>query len=303
MVLPAEGGAGGSPAGRTGPCAPPPAWRRRCLWGRASETAHHAARSAARPRTRPWRFVQHGVTGHGAEGQQQRSGQPVEQRLELSGGVGGVGPAEAQARPQPGEGGANQPRAHGVAPAPQRARRHHVIARAGVERPLAGRLDPLAVDPHDGLQHRTHGAAPAPQLGGKQRGARTVAEGDPQDRHLLEDLAGGEVGDALAVPDGVAAGAAAIATPTAATPRRFDQGPHVQTRRPDRWEVGSKAHCEYTLDCVTWGTGGSPTYSRGPRPPLRVDVRATKCRTQRNPQRTFSSSQCDAHPTPHSSRQ
>lgn len=241
--------------------------------------------------------IEDGAPGDRAEREQDRLGQSIEQRVQLLGDWDGVGPLEAQARPEPGQGRADESGTHQRAPATQRAARDHRLAPAGEGRPFVSRLDPVTVDMHHRLDHRRQGGPPAPQLGGHQGRRRARAEADPQDRHVLEVVAGGQIADALAVATAMESSAGRGPADRTGEPRLRQQPDERPRAARNRRDVASQARCEYTTDrsdrADTGPTGRQPRRPRVRTFPFRIRLRATERAAQPNPKRAGSGHQSE----------
>lgn len=113
------------------------------MWWTFSETACNRSRSAGSTRWRCCRFIHNGVAAHGAETEQDGTGEMIEYPIELLGRIDVVGPTESQTRSEPNPGGADQASVDLIGPALQSAPGNHGLARTGERCPLVGLLDPV----------------------------------------------------------------------------------------------------------------------------------------------------------------
>jgi hypothetical protein len=97
--------------------------------------------------------------------------------------------------------------------------------------------------PNHRLENRADREAAAPNLGRDKRSRASIAETDPKNGEVLEDFAGGEISDALAVPKAVATGTPAVPAPPTTKTRGLDQGSKVPDRA-DRCSVGRQVQGE-----------------------------------------------------------
>jgi len=201
---------------------------RRIVWSRSSATRRFSSRTTA------GRAVEQCAPEGGAEGGQQRSGDPPHHSFEL--GSLGVrrGPRCSGRGQQPGQGGPDYAPPNQGAPTLQGARRNDLWrVDTRLCRPFAGRRDSVAQHVHHGLEYRADGEAAAPQLGRHQRGRAAVAEAHPADRHRAEHVAAGKIGDLRAVAKAVRSHTARRAAPPAGDARRRH---HRHPSRPRGWE-------------------------------------------------------------------
>jgi len=159
------------------------------------------------------------------------------------------------ARPEPSQGRAQQTGLHETAPAAQRAPRDARVNRAAKLRPLLGCRSAVPQHVHDGFDDRGQGRPPAPQLRRHQGRRRTRAESDPQDRHVAEHRARGQVAHALTQAPAVRPRTSRGPAGRAGQTRRRQQAvePTLPTRH--RGDVVSQVRCEYIVDCLEGGHG------------------------------------------------
>ncbi|MBD3335775.1 MAG: hypothetical protein GF355_09690 [Candidatus Eisenbacteria bacterium] len=103
-----------------------------------------------------------------------------------------------------------------------------------------GFLEAIAMDTGDGLEDRADGCPSFPELGGLERGGGVIAEDDSQNGQIGEDLAGGQVGDTLAIVAGVLSGAGRGPTPGAENAGLLDQPVKIETPALDVGTVDGK---------------------------------------------------------------
>lgn len=180
------------------------------------------------------------MAGKSSEGQEGRTREALEEDLELTRRLGRIRPAQSEHGTKRRQGGADEPRADDVAPTTERSLGDDLVSRAGVERPLARGLYAISMHADDGLDDRADSETPAPELAGNERGRPIAAEDEPDDWQVLEHLAGGQVGDALAGAEGMTTSAPAIATPLTPKTRSLHLGRKVKARL-ESCSVGSQA--------------------------------------------------------------
>jgi hypothetical protein len=167
--------------------------------------------------------VEQAPTGHGAEGDERRPGEAVEQDPDLVRGVLVFGPMEIQSRPQPAEGGADQARANRIAPAPEGATGDRRLPRAREGDPFVGHLHAVTEDVSHRLQDGAHRGPAAPHLGGHERGRRARTEPDPENGEAFEDIPRGQILDVFAPTATVETGACAGPAGRTLQPRLADE--------------------------------------------------------------------------------
>lgn len=225
---------------RVRPCTTRAPRRRRCVWRSRIHKARNPPSSRARRQRHDSGFVEDGMAGKSSERQEGRTREALEENLELTRRLGSIRPAQSEHGTKRKQCGADEPRANDVAPTAERSLGDNLVSGAGVERPLARCLHPIPIHAGDGLDDRAHGETPAPELAGNERGRLLAAEDDPDDRQVLEHLAGGQVGDALAGAEAMTTSAPTIVTPLASKPRSLHHRREVEAR-PESRLVGSQA--------------------------------------------------------------
>jgi hypothetical protein len=213
--------------------------------------------------------IEDSVSGVGPEGEQDGAGEHLVEGIELGRRVLRVGPGQAQLRAEPGEGRTDQARRDQIPPTPQRPLGDHLLPNPCIRGPVEGLWNTVAMDTNDGLENRADCAPPFPEFGGRERDCRVIAEDDSQDRQVHEDLAGGQVGDALTMTTAVLLSTLAALTPGATDPGLLDQLGEIVRPALDDAAVDGELGGEYSLDSVPRATrsGSYQLPSRDRTPP------------------------------------
>jgi hypothetical protein len=130
------------------------------------------------------------MSADGTERELEVAGKIMQQALELIGRVAGVGPRPAEPGTEPAEGRADEACGDQLPPAPDGAFGDRLLALSRRGGPLQRRTEAVAEPVDDGPEHGADGGATPPEISGQDRDRRALAESDPADGQMLEDLAG-----------------------------------------------------------------------------------------------------------------